>query len=53
MGEAASHKSGINDWAKIDTKNSERDVNKVVQQHGTSLKIPITEIDVGGKPSMD
>ena len=25
MGEAASHKSGINDWAKIDTKNSERD----------------------------
>ena len=49
MGEAASHKSGINDWAKIDTKNSERDVNKVVQQHGTSLKIPITEIDVGGK----
>ena len=49
MGDDASHKSGIKDWAKIDSKNSERDVNRVVQLHGTSLKIPITEIDVGGK----
>ena len=49
MGEETSHKSGINDWAKLDYKNSERGVNKVVQKHGTTLPIPITEMDIRGK----
>ena len=46
---AAAHDSGIYDWAKIENKNSERDVHKVVDKQGTKLDIPITKIDVGKK----
>lgn len=49
MGTAASHKSGINDWAKVENKNSERDVSRIVQKHGTKLQIPITEMSIRDK----
>ena len=48
MGEGQAHHSGINDWAKIEYKNSERDVNTIVKKHGTSLKVPISEMEVLG-----
>jgi len=49
MGEGQAHRSGINDWAKVDYKNSERDVQSIVDKQGTRLKLPITELAIRGK----
>ena len=49
MGEGQAHRSGINDWAKVNYKNSERDVQSIVDKHGTRLKLPITELAIRGK----
>ena len=46
FGEDQTHKSGIQDWARIGDRNSERDVNRVVSKHGTTLPVPITEIAI-------
>ena len=47
FGREATHKSGVYDWAKIDDKNSERDVSRTVQKHGITLQLPITDLHVG------
>jgi len=46
MGEDAANKSGIHQWAKINYRNSERDVHSVAGQQRTRLDIPIAEINV-------
>ena len=49
MGEDAARKSGIHQWAKINPKNSERDVHRVVEKHKTKLDIPIETLNIQGQ----
>lgn len=49
MGEVAASSSGINRWAHIKEKNSERDVHNVVKKQGSKLDIPIDELDIQGQ----
>eukprot|EP00438_Fugacium_kawagutii_P014316 Skav210897 [mRNA] locus=scaffold2900:2025:3689:+ [translate_table: standard] len=48
MGDELAHRTGVKDWVKTGTWNSERDAHRTVQKHGSSLDIPISEMDVGG-----
>ena len=49
MGEETSHKSGINDWAKLDYKNSERGCEQSGSKTWDNAPNPITEMDIRGK----
>lgn len=41
--------SGVGAWAKITESNSERDTHHVIKEQGTSLNVPISEVDVQGQ----
>ena len=48
MGEVLSHKKGIQQWAKKETKSSERDVHRVVKKQRTTLPLEISELNIQG-----
>ena len=48
FGEDSTRSSGISKWASINLKNSERDVQKTMQNQGTKLDVPITTITSAG-----
>ena len=42
----AAASGGVSAWASIHEKNSERDVQKVVKRQGTTLDVPITQLQI-------
>lgn len=48
FGEKASSKGGVDKWARIRLNNSERDVQRVVRDQETKLKVPVTTIVADG-----
>ena len=49
FGEAKASQSGISQWAKIQDKNSERDVQRLVKKQRTVLNVRITELNIQGQ----
>ena len=49
LGAARAATGGVGAWARIHQKNSERDVQKVVQKQGTKLDIPLSEFNACGE----
>ena len=49
MGEDVARKSGVYQWSKIDSKNSERDVHRVVKAQRTRLNVQISDLQVQGQ----
>lgn len=46
FGRERAEQSGIAQWAKINSGNSERDVHRLVKKQQTKLEVPITEINI-------
>lgn len=49
LGQGAATRSGVQAWAQIPEKHSERDVHKVVQRQGTRLEVPMICLSLLGE----